>query len=183
MLRVETLGHAYERAADAGEVAAMGARLGAALAQGSLGLSTGLGYPNSAAADTEEIIGLARHMAPYDGALYVTHMRDESDRVLEALAEAFEIGARAELPVVISHHKWSGRRNYGRSRETLAAIEAAAARQSVGLDVYPYTASSTVLAADYAREAEAVLIASSEPHPEMAGRALAEVAPSGLRFG
>ena len=176
MLRVEALGGDYGRPADETEIAAMGERLREALAQGSLGLSTGLAYPNSGAATTDEVVGLARHVAGFENPLYVTHMRDEGDRVLESLDETFEIGRRAELPVVVSHHKCSGPRNYGRSGETLAAIEAAAGAQRVGLDVYPYTASSTVLLPELLEDAEDVLVGHSAAHPEAAGRRLAEVA-------
>lgn len=181
MLRVEALGADFERAAGPDEIAAMGARLREALAEGSLGLSSGLDYPNSNAASTDEVVALARHISDAPNALYVSHIRDEGDAVMDALEEAFAIGRGADLPVVISHHKCAGPKNYGRSRETLslieaAAIEAAAKGQAVGLDVYPYTASSTVLLADHAAEATDILIAASEPHPEAAGRWLADLA-------
>ncbi len=176
MLRVEALGDDYGRAAGPAEVEAMGTRLAEALDQGSLGLSSGLGYPNSEAASTEEVTGLARCISDKTNALYVTHMRDEGDHVLEALEETFAIGRDARLPVVVSHHKCAGPKNYGRSRETIAAIDAAAERQAVGLDVYPYTASSTVLLQEHVDEATDVLIANSGPCPEAAGRWLADVA-------
>ncbi len=176
MLRVEALGGDFDRAAGAPEIAAMGARLREALAEGSLGLSSGLDYPNSCAASTDEVVALARHISDAPNALYASHIRNEGDEVMDALEEAFAIGRGAGLPVVISHHKCAGPRNHGRSRETLAAIEAAAEGQAIGLDVYPYTASSTVLLADHAAEATDVLIGASEPHPEAAGRWLEDLA-------
>jgi N-acyl-D-amino-acid deacylase len=176
MLRVEALGEGYERSAEPLEIEAMAARLGQALDEGSLGLSTGLGYPNSRAASTEEVLALARTMAGREDVLYVSHMHDEGDHVLEAIDETLTISAGADVPAVISHHKCAGPRNYGRSRETLARIEAAAASQPVGLDVYPYTASSTVLLPEMLRETEDVLITHSASHPEAGGRRLAEVA-------
>ena len=176
VLRIEALGADYERPAGPAEIAAMGARLAEALAEGSLGLSSGLDYPNSNAASTEEVVALAQYISDAPGALYVSHIRDEGDAVMTALEEAFAIGRGAGLPVVISHHKCAGPKNYGRSRETLAAIEAAAESQAVGLDVYPYTASSTVLLADHVAEATDVLVAASEPHPEAAGRWLKDIA-------
>jgi len=176
MLRVEALGRAYERTAGPAEIDAMGGRLRQAMAEGSLGLSSGLDYPTSNAASTDEVVALARHIAGATNALYVSHIRDEGDEVLDALEEAFAIGRGADLPVVISHHKCAGPANYGRSNETLAAIDAAAAGQRVGLDVYPYTASSTVLLADHVAEATDVLVGHSEPHPEAAGRWLRDVA-------
>jgi N-acyl-D-amino-acid deacylase len=176
MLRVEALGADYERSAEPPEIEAMAERLDQALVDGSLGLSTGLGYPNSRAASTEEVLALARTLTDREDALYVSHMRDEGDQVLEAIDETFTIGAGAGVPAVISHHKCAGPRNYGRSRETLARIEAAAAHQPVGLDVYPYTASSTVLLPEMLREAEDVLITHSASYPAAGGRRLAEVA-------
>ncbi|MDX1425550.1 MAG: D-aminoacylase [Kiloniellales bacterium] len=175
MLRVEALGRDFRRSAEPAEIAAMGARLREALAQGSLGLSSGLDYPTSSAASTEEVVALARHVSGVANALYVSHIRDEADEVLDALDEAFAIGRGADLPVVISHHKCAGPKNHGRSRETLAAIDAAARDQRVGLDVYPYTASSTVLLAAHVAEASDVLIGQSEPHPEAAGRWLKDL--------
>ncbi len=176
MLRVEALGADFERSATLSEIEVMAARLGRALDEGSLGLSTGLGYPNSRAASTEEVLALARTMAGREDVLYVSHMRDEGDHVLQAIDETFTIGKGAEVPAVISHHKCAGPRNYGRSRETLARIEAAAAHQSVGLDVYPYTASSTVLLPEMLSETEDVLITHSARYPAAGGRRLAEVA-------
>ena len=121
-------------------------------------------------------IAAVAEVAGAAGGLYVTHMRNEEDGVDRALEEAFEIGRRAGAGVVISHHKCAGRRNFGRSRETLALIEKARETQSVGLDVYPYTAGSTVLLPDMVEHAERVIVTWSEPHPEAAGRDLAEVA-------
>jgi N-acyl-D-aspartate/D-glutamate deacylase len=72
-------------------------------------------------------------------------MRDEADHVLEAIDEALGIGRAAGVPVHISHHKVGGERNWGRSEETLAKIMDARASMDVTMDVYPYTAGSTVL--------------------------------------
>jgi N-acyl-D-amino-acid deacylase len=176
MLRVEALGADFERSAEPPEIEAMAARLRQALDEGSLGLSTGLAYPNSCAASTEEVLVLARAMSGREDVLYVSHMRNEGDHVLEAIEETLAIGRGAAVPVVISHHKCAGPRNYGRSRETLERIEAGAARQPVGLDVYPYTASSTVLLPEMLDETEEVLVTHSAAYPAAAGRRLAEVA-------
>ena len=176
MLRVEQLGGAYDRSATGEEVEAMGARLREALEDGSLGLSSGLDYPSSGAASTQEVLMLARELSAQPNTLYVSHIRDESEAVLEALEEAFAIGRGARVPAVISHHKCAGIENFGRSVETLAAIEAAAARQEVGLDVYPYTASSTVLLADHLAHSTDVIVTDSLSEPAAAGRHLAEIA-------
>jgi N-acyl-D-amino-acid deacylase len=103
-------------------------------------------------------------------------MRDEDDHVLDSLAETFRVGEHAHLPVVVSHHKCNGRRNWGRSPETLAAIEAAAMRQAVGVDAYPYSASSTVLDPDAVDDDLRTLVTWSDPYPEMSGRDLADIA-------
>ena len=111
---------------------------------GAPGFSSGVFYATGAAADTDELALLAR-VAGDAGGVYTTHIRDESDKVLDSLDEAFATGRRGGVPVVISHHKCAGPRNWGRSVETLAHIDAARARQPIGLDMYPYIAGSTVL--------------------------------------
>ena len=126
MLRVEALGSDYTRAAAPAELDMMGSRLREALEQGALGLSTGLAYPTSRASTTAEVVQLASQIADMDNAVYATHIRNESNEVLESLDEAFTIGRQSGLPVIISHHKCSGRQNHGRAIETMAAVEQAA---------------------------------------------------------
>lgn len=173
-LRVCTMDR-LDRAATGDEIAAMRALLAKALADGAIGLSTGTFYPPAAAAPEEEIIAVGEPLRAHR-AVYATHMRDESDRVLESLDETFRIGRALDVPVVVSHHKVSRPRNFGRSRETLARIRAAMACQCVGLDCYPYTAGSTMIHTDAGLLEGKVLIASSLPHPECAGRDLADIA-------
>lgn len=173
-LRVGTMDR-VDRPARAPEIAAMRERLREGLQAGAIGFSTGLGYAPSAAAPTEEIMSLAEELAPL-GAIHTTHMRDESDHVAAALDEAFAIGRHAQVPVVISHFKVSGRGNWGRSEATLAQWRRAAQKQPLALDAYPYAASSTVLKSDYLAEAPRVLITWSKRHPEQAGRDLDEIA-------
>lgn len=164
------------RAASGDEIERMGAMLDEAMAAGCAGLSAGLAYPTAAAAPTEEVAALAARVAPAGG-IFTLHMRDEADGVVSSVEETLDIGRRAGVPVVISHHKCCGRANWGRSRQTLALIEAARADGlRVDLDTYPYTASSTVLLKDFAARAQRVLIAWCEPHPEMTGRDLAGIA-------
>jgi N-acyl-D-aspartate/D-glutamate deacylase len=118
-----------------------------AMDEGAFGLSSGLIYAPGVYAQTEELIALASEMRRY-GRPYTTHMRDEGDHVTDAVAEALRIAAEGGVAVQISHHKLAGRRNWGRSSETLAQIEAArAGGTDVTIDVYPYTAGSTFLAA------------------------------------
>ena len=145
-----------------------------ALAAGAIGVSTGLYYEPAAAATTEEVIEACRPLTARKG-LYCTHMRDEADRVLDSLEETFRIGRELGVPVVVSHHKLAGTPNHGRSAETLPLIERAMRSQAIGLDCYPYCASSTILTASRVGAATKVLVTWSKPHPELAGMELAEI--------
>ena len=174
-LRIEVMGDDLSRTASPAEIAQMRALLTDCLEQGSLGLSTGLFYPPARAASTQEVIEIAAPLRDHQ-ALYVTHMRNEADNVIESLEESLEIGHAAGVPVVISHHKCMGHRNFGRSTETLALLNRARARQPVSLDVYPYTAGSSVLHADLVSMASKTLLTWCEPYPEYVGRDLSEVA-------
>ena len=167
-LRAAAMDDVY-RAATASEITHMEGLLDEALEAGCIGMSTGLAYPPAVEAPTDEVVTLASRLGAH-GAIYTTHMRDESAGVLDSVRETLEIGERAGVPVVISHHKCSGRENWGLSRETLATIARARAKQSVSLDVYPYVASSTVLLADWIADAERVLVTWSVPHPDLKGR-------------
>lgn len=114
-----------------------------AMADGAVGLSTGLIYIPGTYSKTPEIVDLAKIVAKYNG-VYTSHMRDEGDSVTEAIEEALTIGRQAKIPVEISHFKLSGQQNWGRSKETVPMIEAARKEGiEVTIDQYPYTASST----------------------------------------
>ena len=173
-LRVRTM-RALDRAAEPDEIAAMQQLVAEALDAGAIGLSTGTFYPPAFHATTEEIIEVGRPVGERGG-LYVTHMRDEADRVMEALDETFRIGRELDIPVVVSHHKVQNRPNHGRSTTTLPHIRAAMQKQSVCLDCYPYDAGSTMIRTDRGMIDGRVLIASSQPHPECAGRELGDIA-------
>ena len=176
-LRLDSMGACLEKAADAKTLTQMQDSLRLALHQGSLGLSTGLDYPPALAAPADEVLQLASVLREFEGSVYATHMRDEGDRVGEAVAETLDTGRRAQVAVVISHHKCAGPANYGRSRETLALIDRAREQgQAVSLDVYPYVASSTSLLPRFIRDAESVLVAESTPHPECNGMMLDRIA-------
>jgi N-acyl-D-amino-acid deacylase len=164
-----------DRPATAAEIRVMRGRLERALEAGASGMSTGLFYRPAMAAPTEEVIELARALATV-GAIHTTHMRDEADQIADSLNETFTIGRAARVRVVISHHKCAGRSNFGRSSQTLAMIDRARQEQPIGLDAYPYVASSTVLDAERFSLAERVLITWSEPHPAASGRELADIA-------
>ncbi|WP_258128867.1 N-acyl-D-amino-acid deacylase family protein [Achromobacter anxifer] len=157
------------------EIQAMQALADDALASGAIGISTGAFYPPAAHASTEEIIEVCRPLGTRGG-VYATHMRDEGEHIVAALEETFRIGRELDVPVVISHHKVMGKPNFGRSKETLALIEAAMARQDVSLDAYPYVAGSTMLKQDRVLLAGRTLITWCKPFPELSGRDLEEIA-------
>ncbi len=163
------------RAATPAEVEAMRAQLNEALEDGAIGLSTGAFYPPARASSTEELIGVSRDLGRH-GVLYVTHMRDEGDAVIEALRETLHVGREAGCGVHVSHHKCAGLANHGLSETTLGMIDEARTVQDVGLDTTPYIASATMLNSGRHRQATRVIITWSKPFPETAGRDLADVA-------
>jgi N-acyl-D-amino-acid deacylase len=173
MLRIQVMDD-VGRAATASEIKRMRAMVDEAMDAGAIGVSTGLYYEPACAAPTEEVIEICKPLAAKNG-IYCTHMRNESERVLESLEESFRVGREAGVPVVISHHKVAGKANHGRSAETLPAIEKAMRAQRVGLDCYPYHASSTILSASRVAHATRVLVTWSKPHPEAAGMDLEEI--------
>jgi N-acyl-D-amino-acid deacylase len=165
----------FDRPATGTEIAAMRALLGEALDAGAIGLSTGLYYKTANAAPRSEVESLAELLAPA-GALHSTHMRDEGDHVTDAMDEAFAIGRHAGVPVMISHFKVTGLQNFGRSRETLAKFATAMAQQPLGLDVYPYPASSTELDPDFIEGDTPIMVTWSQSEPKAAGRYLDDIA-------
>jgi N-acyl-D-amino-acid deacylase len=173
MLRVQTMDD-VGRPATASQIKNMREMVDEALAAGAIGLSTGLYYEPAHAAPTEEVIEICRPLSKRNG-IYCTHMRDEGDRVVDSLEESFRIGRSLGVPVVISHHKVVGKNNHGRSAETLPFIEKAMRSQKIGLDCYPYHASSTILSASRVSNASKVLVTWSKPHPEAAGMDLGEI--------
>jgi N-acyl-D-amino-acid deacylase len=103
---------------------------------GAVGLSTGLIYVPGTYAKTDEIVALARVAARYGG-LYATHMRNEGDKVADAIRESIQIGEQAGLPVEISHFKISNKKLWGQSPMTLGLVREARARGlSVTVDQY-----------------------------------------------
>jgi len=116
-----------------------------AMKDGAVGLSTGLIYLPGMYSNTDEVIGLAKETAKFYG-IYASHIRNEENKVTDAINEAIDIGKAANIPVQISHFKLSGPANWERSAETLSLIEKARKEgYDVTIDQYPYTASSTNL--------------------------------------
>jgi len=111
-----------------------------AMKDGTVGVSTALEYAPAPYAKTEELIALAAEAGKFGG-IYSTHMRNESDSVLEAIDEALRIGREAHVPVEIWHLKVAGKNNWGRMPEVVAKINGARATGSdVTADTYAYTA-------------------------------------------
>jgi len=142
-----------DRRATPEEQRRMEAMVEQAMRDGAVGLSTGLIYLPGLYSTTDEVVGLARASARNHG-IYASHIRDEGNKVAEAINEAIDVGRQAGLPVEISHFKVGAPANWGRSRETLALVENARREGlDVTIDQYPYTASSTnlgVMAPDWA---------------------------------
>jgi len=133
------------REPDAIEQASMESLVETAMKNGAIGMSTGLIYVPGTYAKTSEVVGLAKVASRYNG-VYASHIRDEGDKVNEAVSEAISIGREASIPVEISHFKVTYKPNWGRSVETLGLVESARLEGlDVTIDQYPYVASSTTL--------------------------------------
>ena len=143
-LRLMVMGMA-ERAPNAAELAAMIALLEDALNAGALGLSSGLFTPPGSYAAPPEMIALG-HVLKRHNAGYFTHLRDELNKVIEAVAEAIAIAESCGVHVEIVHFKCSGTDNWGKAATALGMIEQAKARGlDVDCDAYPYDAGSNPL--------------------------------------
>jgi N-acyl-D-aspartate/D-glutamate deacylase len=163
-----------DRTATSAEISAMRAQLEEALDNGAIGLSTGLAYLSANAATTEEVTTLAAPLASA-GAIYTTHLRSETEKILDAMREAFAIGRESRVTVIISHLKCAGIDNWGRSPEILSALEAAQKSQAA-CDCYPYDATSSTLDLRQVDERVKITITWSTPHPEVAGQTLSQIA-------
>lgn len=124
----------------------MGRILADTLEQGSLGLSTGLEYAPGSYARTGELIELNKTVSALNG-VYATHMRNEDDRVEEAMEEALTICRESGVSLQISHLKACNRANWHKTERLLSTLEEAGKQSPVQADRYPYTAYSTGLSA------------------------------------
>ena len=133
------------RAPTPAELARMEAMVADGMRQGAFGLSTGLRYVPGVYSKTDEVVALAM-VAATQGGIYTSHLREEGVGLVDGVAEALEIGRRAKIPVVLTHHKAVGRHGWGKSVVTLTMVDSARrAGTDVMIDQYPYTASSTGL--------------------------------------
>lgn len=131
--------------ADADELALMRRVVAEAMEDGAFGVSYALIYPPDAFVGTDELVEVCKVVAR-SGGIYITHVRSEADRLHEGIAEAIEVGRRAELPVEIYHLKAAGRRNWGKMPAIITMIDRARAEGvDVTADMYPYTGAGTGL--------------------------------------
>jgi N-acyl-D-amino-acid deacylase len=192
-VREGVMGKDYKRLATKEEIAQMVALVEQGMKEGAFGLSSGLEYDMGAPSATEELIELARVASRYHG-LYMTHMRDEEEGMLNALREAIRIGREARLPVQISHIKMGNRNVWNKAPEAIAIINR---ERRTGFDItadcYPYTAwASTITVLVPSRRhddraavdkgltnvggADKVLITSCRAHRDYEGKTLEEIA-------
>ena len=143
-VRRQVMGTA-NRHATADEIAAMQALVEQAMREGAVGFSTGLIYIPGTYSETSEVVALAKAAAKYGGT-YASHMRDEGEKIADAIDEAVRVGKEAGMPVQISHFKIDNRRLWGASVKSLALVEKYRAEGvDVTIDQYPYDHSSTNL--------------------------------------
>jgi len=136
-----------DRKATPEEIETMRGLVRQAMREGAFGLSTGLFYLPGTFTPTEEVIELAK-VAGELGGIYTSHMRDEAAKIVDSVKELIRIGEEGNIPAQITHHKAIGGVNWGKSVETLRLVEEARRRGvDISIDQYPYTASSTGLAA------------------------------------
>ena len=194
-VRSAVMGEDYKRTARPDEVGRMAELVARGMHEGAFGLSSGLEYDPGYYASTHELVVLAREAAAGDG-LYVTHLRNEADRVLDALREAVDIGRRAGLPVQVSHIKVGSAAVWGRAADALQVLREGRREVDITADWYPYDfwASTTYVLMPGGRAwddraawaqgladvggAERVLITEFAPDRSFEGHTLAEVSRS-----
>jgi N-acyl-D-amino-acid deacylase len=131
-----------DRAPTADELEQMKARVREAMEGGAWGISTGLSYTPGRFSDTEEVIALTAEVEPYGG-FYISHLRNQGDRLMESVEETIRIGRETGVPVVATHFKSAGRQNFGKAKVALERIaEARDEGVPIWVDVYPWTTSS-----------------------------------------
>jgi N-acyl-D-amino-acid deacylase len=155
------------------EMEKMEAQVAQAMEEGAFGLSTSLLYVPDRFASTNEIIALAKVARRYGGT-YITHQRDEGNRILWSLDEVFRIAREADIPAEIYHLKTAGRQNFGRMGEVLRRIEKARAEGlEITANMYPWIASSNSLHASFpgwAREGTTEAMVARLKDPKMRER-------------
>lgn len=148
------------------------------LQEGAFGLSSGLIYPPGVFADQEEILRMAK-IVWEEGGMYSSHMRSESDQLVEAVSETIQIARETGVNMEISHHKAQGVKNKGKTVKTLELIRQANEKGiPVNCDVYPYAAASTQFSAvlpPWALEGGVDQLISRLSDPEIRQRIIADI--------
>jgi len=143
-VRIHELGYA-DRAPSESELAAMQDLVRAAMAEGALGVGSSLIYAPAFYASTDELVALMQAAAE-SGGMYISHIRSEGNRLLEAVDELIEIAERSGAPAEIYHLKMAGKDNWHKFDSVVERVESA--RQQgvrISADMYTYTAGSTGL--------------------------------------
>ncbi len=141
----ETVMGTDNRAPTPAELERMKAMVAQAMDDGAFGISTGLRYIPGYYSTIDEVIALSTEAAKRGG-IYTSHLREEGVGLIDGVQEALEIGRRAQIPVMLTHHKAIGRQAWGKSVITLAMVDSARkAGTDVMVDQYPFTASYTSL--------------------------------------
>jgi N-acyl-D-amino-acid deacylase len=193
-LREKVMGKDLYRASTAEELAKMKTLLATELQAGAFGLSTGLEYEQAHFSTTEEVVELSK-VAVASGGFYISHVRDEANKVFDSYDEILQIGREAKIPVEISHIKLGSVPVWHLASSRMPKYFADAKRNGVDLkaDVYPYTywhSTIRVLVTDrdfYNPEkvakaladnggASAIRLAHYKPEPAMAGKTLEQIA-------
>ncbi len=125
------------------ELKQMKAQISQAMDEGAFGISTGLKYLPGSFSKVDEVIELSKE-ASAKGGIYTSHLRDEGLGLMDAVNEAIIISDKANIPVVLTHHKVIGKPMWGKSSESLALVDSArVAGLNIMIDQYPYNASYT----------------------------------------
>ncbi|HWP83523.1 MAG TPA: D-aminoacylase [Bacteroidota bacterium] len=143
-VRIHELGY-ENRPATAAEMERMRGLVRQAMEEGALGVGSSLIYAPAFYANTDELIELCKVASEYGG-MYISHMRSEGNRLLEAVDELITIAKKANIPAEIYHLKAAGRSNWGKIEQVFKKVEAAqAAGLKITADMYTYTAGATGL--------------------------------------
>jgi N-acyl-D-amino-acid deacylase len=127
------------------ELKRMRALVRQAMEEGALGVGSSLIYAPAFYAGTDELVALCEEAAPYGG-MYISHMRSEGNRLVEAVDELIDIARRAKVPAEIYHLKIAGRQNWGKLDQVLQRIDKARAEGlRITADMYTYPAGATGL--------------------------------------
>jgi N-acyl-D-amino-acid deacylase len=193
-VRRAVMGADYRRGATPAEIARMSELVDQEMRAGALGLSSGLEYDPGFYAATDEVVALARRAAAHGG-LYISHMRNEDNTVLDSVRELVRIAREAGIPAQVSHIKLGSKRVWGKADEVfrmMAEARSGAGAPEITADVYPYLYwQSTITLLNPSRDwenrsaweggladvggPENVLLARYGPDPTWAGRTIAQI--------